>query len=55
MMTLKTRKLVAGALVAGLILSLGGAAQAADKRYTIGSLAEGTTPFIVNTAWANAP
>jgi hypothetical protein len=27
---------------------------AADKRYTLGSLASGTTPFLVNTAWAKA-
>ena len=29
-------------------------AEAQEKRYTLGSLAEGTTPFLVNTAWANA-
>ncbi|MBT4938563.1 MAG: TAXI family TRAP transporter solute-binding subunit [Rhodospirillaceae bacterium] len=28
--------------------------QAKDSRYSLGSLAEGTTPFLVNTAWANA-
>jgi len=28
--------------------------EAQEKRYTLGSLAEGTTPFLVNTAWANA-
>ena len=27
---------------------------AADKRYTLGSLGPGTTPFLVNTAWAKA-
>ena len=48
------RKFLAAILATGLALSLGSAAQAADKRYTIGSLAEGTTPFIVNTAWAQA-
>jgi uncharacterized protein len=29
-------------------------ADAADKRYTLGSLGAGTTPFLVNTAWAKA-
>tara|TARA_B100000315_G_scaffold236158_1_gene251693 strand:- start:6825 stop:7877 length:1053 start_codon:yes stop_codon:yes gene_type:complete len=28
--------------------------EAADKRYTLGSLGAGTTPFLVNTAWAKA-
>jgi len=26
----------------------------AESTYTLGSLAEGTTPFLVNTAWATA-
>jgi len=29
-------------------------ADAAEKRYTLGSLGAGTTPFLVNTAWAKA-
>lgn len=42
-------------LAAGLAFGLSfGAAAQADEVYTIGSLAEGTTPFLVNTAWANS-
>jgi TRAP transporter TAXI family solute receptor len=53
-MIFESKRILAAASIAALVLSLGSAAQAADKRYTIGSLAEGTAPFIVNTAWASA-
>ena len=36
------------------MMSMAGFAQAQTKNYTLGSLAEGTTPFLVNTAFANA-
>lgn len=44
------------AIAAVAVLAVAGAAgaHAADKNYTLGSLAEGTTPFLVNTAFANA-
>jgi TRAP transporter TAXI family solute receptor len=41
------------ATAAAFTIAVGSPAQS-DERYTIGSLAEGTTPFLVNTAWANA-
>jgi len=52
-MFIKRRTVLAAASAAAFVLTLGQAAQA-EERYVIGSLAEGTTPFIVNTAWANA-
>ena len=51
----KYRNLTALALVGALICSgFGQEALAADKRYTLGSLGPGTTPFLVNTAFAKA-
>ncbi|MFP6736879.1 MAG: TAXI family TRAP transporter solute-binding subunit [Rhodospirillales bacterium] len=43
-------------IIAAAAVTLAGSsgAQAAEKNYTLGSLAEGTTPFLVNTAFANA-
>ena len=43
-------------IIAAAAVTLAGTsgAQAAEKNYTLGSLAEGTTPFLVNTAFANA-
>jgi len=38
----------------GLLNVSGKPLSAADKRYTLGSLGAGTTPFLVNTAWAKA-
>ncbi len=38
-----------------IVLTMGSFSQVrADSTYTLGSLAEGTTPFLVNTAWATA-
>lgn len=51
-MSIIRKGLLAAAASAAVVLALG-AAQA-EERYTLGSLAEGTTPFIVNSAWANA-
>jgi hypothetical protein len=39
---------------AALFAVHGSDASAQQKTYTLGSLAEGTTPFLVNTAWATA-
>lgn len=52
-MIIKRKNILAAASVAAMVVTLGSQAQA-QQRYTVGSLAEGTTPFIVNTAWANA-
>ncbi len=41
-------------LLVPFAIGLGFSSQAADKNYTLGSLAEGTTPFLVNTAFAKA-
>ena len=41
-------------LLVTFALGLGSPSQAANKNYTLGSLAEGTTPFLVNTAFAKA-
>ena len=47
-------KIVIAASAAAFTLAATASAQAADKRYTLGSLGAGTTPFLVNTAWAKA-
>ncbi|MCZ6845440.1 MAG: ABC transporter substrate-binding protein, partial [Alphaproteobacteria bacterium] len=52
-MTFKPKHTLLAASVAAMVVTLGSQAQA-QQRYTVGSLAEGTTPFIVNTAWASA-
>ena len=41
-------------LLVPFAIGLGFPSQAANKNYTLGSLAEGTTPFLVNTAFAKA-
>jgi TRAP transporter TAXI family solute receptor len=52
---LKQIKLPAIALCAAVALAgFGHQGIAADKRYTLGSLGPGTTPFLVNTAFAKA-
>ncbi len=52
-MIFKPKNILAAASAAAMVIVLGSQAQA-QQRYTVGSLAEGTTPFIVNTAWASA-
>jgi hypothetical protein len=52
-MIFKPKNVLAALSAAAMVVALGSQAQA-QQRYTVGSLAEGTTPFIVNTAWANA-
>ena len=53
-MTPKISRYALAATVAAALTAAAVSAQAQSKRYTLGSLAEGTTPFLVNTAWANA-
>ncbi|HJO87150.1 MAG TPA: hypothetical protein QF359_09330, partial [Rhodospirillales bacterium] len=53
-MIIKLSKFVIAALVAAFTFTAATTLEAADKRYTLGSLAAGTTPFLVNTAWAKA-
>ncbi len=50
----KNKLPVIGVLGLFALVSAGPAAVAADKRYTLGSLGPGTTPFLVNTAFAKA-
>ncbi len=52
-MIFKPKNTLLAASAAAMVVVLGSQAQA-QQRYTVGSLAEGTTPFIVNTAWASA-
>ena len=52
-MNWKTR-LAAATLVAGALVTAGTAVAQDKKFYKFGSFPPGTTPFIVNTAWANA-
>ena len=53
-MSTKLNKFVFAAAAAAFTLATAASADAQDKRYTLGSLAAGTTPFLVNTAWAKA-
>ena len=53
-MTSQLSKYAIAATAVAVLAAASVSAQAQDKRYTLGSLAEGTTPFLVNTAWANA-
>ncbi len=53
-MSIRLSKFVIAALVAAFTFAATTTVEAADKRYTLGSLGAGTTPFIVNTAWAKA-
>ncbi len=53
-MTTKLSKFAIAATAAAVLATGAVSAQAQVKRHTLGSLAEGTTPFLVNTAWANA-
>jgi len=53
-MSIRLTKFVIVALVAAFTFAATTTVEAADKRYTLGSLAVGTTPFLVNTAWAKA-
>jgi len=53
-MSYNITKLVMAASVAAFTFAATTSVEAADKRYTLGSLAAGTTPFLVNTAWAKA-
>lgn len=57
-MTLPIKQLALSILTAGaagaLFALAAPEAGAQQKTYTLGSLAEGTTPFLVNTAWATA-
>jgi hypothetical protein len=50
----KSRLPLLGALGAVALIGASPDAIAADKRYTLGSLGPGTTPFLVNTAFAKA-
>lgn len=52
-MKFKVQHLAIAASAAAVVMA-SAAGHAADQRYTLGSLSEGTTPFLVNTAWANA-
>ena len=45
---------ILAASIAALVVSNSTIANAAEKRYVVGTLAEGTTPFLISTAWANA-
>jgi|TARA_B100000315_G_scaffold236158_1_gene251692 hypothetical protein len=51
-MSIKSKFIAAFLLTAAIAIT--SPSSAADKRYTLGSLAAGTTPFLVNTAWAKA-
>ncbi len=51
---INTKHLTIAAGVAAMTLASATSSEAADKRYTLGSLATGTTPFLVNTAFAKA-
>jgi TRAP transporter TAXI family solute receptor len=53
-MKMRLNKFVIAASAAAFALAATATADAAEKRYTLGSLAAGTTPFLVNTAWAKA-
>ena len=53
-MTVNLSKFVFAATAAVFTLGSTASVEAADKRYTLGSLGAGTTPFLVNTAWAKA-
>ena len=53
-MSIKLNKFVIAASAAAFTFAAAAAVEAADKRYTLGSLGAGTTPFLVNTAWAKA-
>ncbi len=53
-MTVNLSKFVFAATAAVFALGATASVEAADKRYTLGSLGAGTTPFLVNTAWAKA-
>jgi len=53
-MSTKLNKFVIAAIAAVFTISAAASVDAAEKRYTLGSLAAGTTPFLVNTAWAKA-
>lgn len=47
-------KYLIAATAAAFALATAASAEAAEKRYTLGSLGAGTTPFLVNTAFAKA-
>lgn len=53
-MSIKLNNIVIAATAAAVTFGAAASVEAADKRYTLGSLAAGTTPFLVNTAWAKA-
>jgi hypothetical protein len=53
-MVTKLNKFVFAASAVAFTVAATASVEAADKRYTLGSLAAGTTPFLVNTAWAKA-
>lgn len=53
-MNIRPSQFMITALAAAFTLATSATAEAADKRYTLGSLGAGTTPFLVNTAWAKA-
>lgn len=53
-MTGRIRRHLAAASAAVVTVIGISAAHAAEVRYTLGSIAEGSTAFLVNTAWANA-
>ncbi len=52
-MIFKPKSVLTALAAAAMVVALGSQVQA-EERYTLGSLAEGTTPFLVNTAWASA-
>ena len=53
-LTIKLKEFVYAATAAAFALGATVSVQASDKRYTLGSLGAGTTPFLINTAWAKA-
>mgnify|MGYP001157859677 CR=1 FL=1 len=53
-MIVNLSKFVFASTAAVFALGATASVEAADKRYTLGSLGAGTTPFLVNMAWAKA-
>lgn len=53
-MNIRLSNIIVAASAAALVFATTVTADSAEKRYTLGSLGAGTTPFLVNTAWAKA-
>ncbi|MBT7956795.1 MAG: TAXI family TRAP transporter solute-binding subunit [Rhodospirillaceae bacterium] len=53
-MNIRLSKYMVAAFAAAFVFAATTGTEAAEKRYTLGSLGAGTTPFLVNTAWAKA-